>query len=150
MDLTLQYDQTPFFVVILLIFAFCAVVASISYDISEMELSAWTVIFGIFLLIGGIGFAYAVIQTPQNIDKESLQAQAQEVYDYDLIDLHDNDELSDASGTFENPAGDRLDCNIRIIDLDSLPTKFTPINNEDIQAEAMLICNGTEPKTVTQ
>lgn len=147
MDLTLQYDQVPFFVLILLLVGFCAVITSVTYDIVEAKLSVWTVISGISLLIGGIAFAYAVTQNPQNIDKGSLQTQAQKIYSYDLIDLHDNDELSDASGTFENPAGDRLDCDIRIMNLDSLPTKFTPINSEDVQAEAMLICNGSEPKT---
>lgn len=149
MDLTLQYDQVPFFVLILLLVGFCAVIASVTYDIVEAKLSVWTVISGISLLIGGIAFAYAVTQNPQNIDKGSLQTQAQKIYSYDLIDLHDNDELSDASGTFENPAGDRLDCDIRVMNLDSLPTKFTPINSEDVQAEAMLICNGSEPKTTT-
>lgn len=149
MDLTLQYDQVPFFVLILLLVGFCAVIASVTYDIVEVKLSVWTVISGISLLIGGIAFTYAVTQNPQNIDKGSLQTQAQKIYSYDLIDLHDNDELSDASGTFENPAGDRLDCGIRVMNLDSLPTKFTPINSEDVQAEAMLICNGSEPKTTT-
>lgn len=148
MNLTLQYEQPPFLLLILILVGVLAVIANIVKDIDEAELSGWTVISGIFLLIGGIAFIYTVIQHPQNIDEESLQAQAQKIYDYELIDVHDNNELSEASGTFENPAGDRLDCDIRVMDLDSLPIKFTPIDNEAVQAEAMLICNGTEPKTI--